>query len=65
MALSLEGAEYEPEQCPDLVRHLDDPKMVPLPFDSGKLVCPGAKRSNHVDKAVEDIYRITCRELSK
>jgi transcription initiation factor TFIID TATA-box-binding protein len=52
--LSLEE-ECEPEQFPGLVCRLDDPKVVPVPFGSGNLVCTEAKRPNDVDKAVEKI----------
>ncbi|MEF8848052.1 MAG: TATA-box-binding protein [Candidatus Thermoplasmatota archaeon] len=48
IAHSLEGSEYEPEQFPGLVYHLEKPKTAVLLFRSGKANITGAK---NVDQA--------------
>lgn len=55
ITLGLDKVEYEPEQFPGLVYHLDDPKVVILLFGSGKLVCTGAKKPQDVEAAVKKI----------
>ena len=52
IVFELGECEYEPEQFPGLVYRLDKPKVVFLIFNSGKLVCTGAKSEEDVDKAV-------------
>jgi len=49
---SLERTMYEPEQFPDLIYRMDDPRVVILIFASGKLVCTGAKNEEEVSVAV-------------
>jgi len=55
ITLGLDKVEYEPEQFPGLVYHLDEPKVVILLFGSGKLVCTGAKKPQDVEAAVKKI----------
>ncbi len=43
ITLTIDKVEYEPEQFPGLVYHLDKPKAAALIFGSGKIVCTGAK----------------------
>jgi transcription initiation factor TFIID TATA-box-binding protein len=43
LAVSLEGAEYEPETFPGLIYRLKVPKTATLLFSSGKAVCTGAR----------------------
>jgi transcription initiation factor TFIID TATA-box-binding protein len=43
ITIVLDKVEYEPEQFPGLVYHLDEPKAAALIFGSGKIVCTGAK----------------------
>jgi len=52
IALTLEGAEYEPEQFPGIVFRIKDPKTATLIFRSGKVVCTGAKSDVAVQKAI-------------
>ncbi len=52
---NLENAEYEPEQFPGLVYHLEEPKAAALIFGSGKIVCTGTKS---VEEAKRAIYKI-------
>ncbi len=44
--------DTEPEQFPDLIYRMDDPKVVFLVFSSGKLVCTGGKKEGEVHRAV-------------
>ncbi len=53
VAVSLKNIEYEPEQFPGLVFHLDRPKTAALIFGSGKIVCTGAKSIEMVHTAIE------------
>ena len=55
-ALWLETSMYEPEQFPGLIYRLADPKTVLLLFQSGNLVCTGAKTEQQVRKAVATTY---------
>jgi transcription initiation factor TFIID TATA-box-binding protein len=43
ITVTIDKVEYEPEQFPGLVYHLDEPKAAALIFGSGKIVCTGAK----------------------
>ena len=43
VALTLEGAEYEPEQFPGVIFRLKQPKTAILLFRSGKVVCTGGR----------------------
>lgn len=57
ISLSLEKVEYEPEQFPGLVYRLDKPKVVMLIFGSGKVVCTGARKSEDIELAVEQVTK--------
>jgi transcription initiation factor TFIID TATA-box-binding protein len=46
------GVEYRPEQFPGLVFRLKRPKTATLIFNSGKMVCTGAKSEKEVRRAV-------------
>lgn len=52
VAVALDNVEYEPEQFPGLVFHLDKPKTAALIFGSGKIVCTGAKSIEEVKEAI-------------
>ncbi|MCK5333582.1 MAG: TATA-box-binding protein, partial [Candidatus Aenigmarchaeota archaeon] len=49
--------EYEPEQFPGLVLRLDKPKVVFLLFNSGKIVCTGARSEETVEIAIKNLKR--------
>jgi transcription initiation factor TFIID TATA-box-binding protein len=49
LAFALEGAEYDPEQFPELVYRMKDPAVTLIMFSSGKIICKGAR-------SVDDIY---------
>jgi len=46
------GVEYRPEQFPGLVLRLKRPKTATLIFNSGKMVCTGAKSEKESRRAV-------------
>jgi transcription initiation factor TFIID TATA-box-binding protein len=55
IALSLDGAEYEPEQFPGVIYRLKDPKTAILLFSSGKVVCTGGKSMNQVNESIRRV----------
>ena len=54
---SYPGVEYRPEQFPGLVFRLKKPKTATLIFNSGKMVCTGAKSEKEAKRAVMKIIR--------
>ncbi len=55
MAATLPNTEYNPEQFPGLVLRIREPKTSALIFNSGKIVCTGARTIENVDKAMVKI----------
>jgi transcription initiation factor TFIID TATA-box-binding protein len=55
ITVAIDKVEYEPEQFPGLVYHLDEPKAAALIFGSGKIVCTGAKSIEEAKIAIEKI----------
>ncbi len=53
----LGNCEYEPEQFPGLVYRMEDPQVVFLIFNSGRLVCTGARSRKEVEEAVEKLKK--------
>ncbi|UCE43920.1 MAG: TATA-box-binding protein [Candidatus Bathyarchaeota archaeon] len=51
------GVEYRPEQFPGLVFRLKRPKTATLIFNSGKMVCTGAKSEKESRKAVKKVVK--------
>ena len=51
------GVEYRPEQFPGLVFRLKRPKTATLIFNSGKMVCTGAKSEIESKRAVMKVVR--------
>ena len=51
-ARTLPRSIYEPEQFPGIIHRLIHPKTVILLFASGKLVCTGAKKTQHIHESV-------------
>ena len=51
------GVEYRPEQFPGLVFRLKRPKTATLIFNSGKMVCTGAKKEEDVYEAVTKLHK--------
>jgi transcription initiation factor TFIID TATA-box-binding protein len=54
---SFPGAEYRPEQFPGLVFRLKRPKTATLIFNSGKMVCTGAKSEQEAGRAVMNVVK--------
>ena len=57
IALTLEGADYEPEQFPGLIYRLKEPKTATLLFRSGKVVCTGARTIEDVKVAIRKVAK--------
>jgi transcription initiation factor TFIID TATA-box-binding protein len=51
------NVEYRPEQFPGLVFRLKKPKTATLIFNSGKMVCTGAKSERQAKKAVRKVIQ--------
>jgi transcription initiation factor TFIID TATA-box-binding protein len=51
------GAEYHPEQFPGLVFRLKRPKTATLIFNSGKMVCTGAKSGKESRTAILKVVK--------
>ncbi len=54
-ALLLDNSMYEPEQFPGLIYRISEPKTVLLLFQSGNIVCTGAKKEEFVLDAVKRV----------
>jgi transcription initiation factor TFIID TATA-box-binding protein len=54
---SYPGVEYRPEQFPGLVFRLKRPKTATLIFNSGKMVCTGAKSEKESRRAVMTVVK--------
>jgi len=54
---SYPGVEYRPEQFPGLVFRIKRPKTATLIFNSGKMVCTGAKSEKEARKAVMSVIK--------
>src|SRR4030043_1321506 len=54
---SFPGVEYHPEQFPGLVFRLKIPKTATLIFNSGKMVCTGAKSEKKARRAVMTVVK--------
>ncbi|TET19061.1 TATA-box-binding protein [Candidatus Bathyarchaeota archaeon] len=54
---SFPGVEYRPEQFPGLVFRLKKPKTATLIFNSGKMVCTGAKSEKMARRAVMKVVK--------
>ena len=54
---SYPGVEYRPEQFPGLVFGLKRPKTATLIFNSGKMVCTGAKSEKESRRAVMKVIK--------
>jgi transcription initiation factor TFIID TATA-box-binding protein len=54
---TLENAIFEPEQFPDLIFRMKEPKIEVLLFSSGKLVCT-AKTKEDVYNAIQQLHAL-------
>lgn len=55
VALTLDGAESEPEQFPGVIFRLKSPKTAILLFRSGKVVCTGGKSMRQVETSIATV----------
>ena len=55
IAAKLEGAEYDRDRFPGLIYRLSEPKTAMLLFESGKIVCTGAKGVDQVHEAIHKV----------
>ena len=55
VSLTLDGAEYEPDQFPGVIYRLQEPKTAILLFHSGKVVCTGGKSMRQVEESVRRV----------
>ena len=51
------GVEYRPEQFPGLVFRLKKPKTATLIFNSGKMVCTGARSEAEARRAIMNVVK--------
>jgi transcription initiation factor TFIID TATA-box-binding protein len=61
IAATMPNVEFDPEQFPGLVYRLKKPKTATLIFNTGKMVCTGAKSEKDAKRAVHKIVK-TLRE---
>jgi len=54
---SFPGVEYRPERFPGLVFRIRRPKTATLIFNSGKMVCTGAKSEQEARRAVMNVVK--------
>ncbi len=57
IAATMPNVEFDPEQFPGLVYRLKKPKTATLIFNSGKMVCTGAKSEKEAKRAVHKIVK--------
>lgn len=58
IALSLPGAEYEPDRFPGLIYRMPEPRTAVLLFRSGKVVCTGGKSMKQVTDSIQTVSRL-------
>ena len=57
IAATMPNVEFDPEQFPGLVYRLKKPKTATLIFNTGKMVCTGAKSAKESKRAVHKIVK--------
>lgn len=61
ISLTLDRTIYEPEVFPGLIYKVEEPKVCFLLFNSGKIICTGAKYNKDIATAVRDLA-VTLRD---
>lgn len=56
LAGDLEATDYDPDNFPGVVYRMHDPKAAALIFNSGKVVCTGARSIDNVKTALEHVF---------
>jgi len=57
IAQQLPNCEYNPDRFPGVICRLDDPKIVILLFNNGKMMCTAARSMEDVQVAFEFVAR--------
>ena len=57
LGFDFKNTEYEPEQFPGLIYRMDEPKLVFLLFSSGRIVCVGARKINHIKIGIKKLIK--------
>lgn len=57
LAKNVPGIEYNPENFPGAVYRIRELKLAMLIFNSGKLICTGAKSRKDIEAAVENVVK--------
>jgi transcription initiation factor TFIID TATA-box-binding protein len=63
IATKLENAEYDPESFPGLIYTKDDPKIIILLFDSGKIICNGTESEDILTAIDEMTNKLSSLEI--
>jgi transcription initiation factor TFIID TATA-box-binding protein len=58
IAATMPNVEFDPERFPGLVYRLKSPKTATLVFNTGKMVCTGAKSEKEARRAVHKIVKL-------
>jgi transcription initiation factor TFIID TATA-box-binding protein len=58
IAATMPDVEFDPERFPGLVYRLKSPKTATLVFNTGKMVCTGAKSEKEARRAVHKIVKL-------
>ncbi|NPA86621.1 MAG: TATA-box-binding protein [Candidatus Diapherotrites archaeon] len=58
LAESMENVEYEPEQFPGVIIHMNGGNPTILLFKNGKLICAGAKSEKEIEEAIEKLEKM-------
>jgi transcription initiation factor TFIID TATA-box-binding protein len=58
IAATMPDVEFDPERFPGLVYRLKSPKTATLVFNTGKMVCTGAKSEKEARRAVHKIIKL-------
>lgn len=68
MEIGLEGAEYNKTKFPGLVYRIDNPRVAFLIFNSGKVVCTGARSPENSRIAIinlaNELTSIGCKDIN-
>ena len=64
LSKNVKAVDYEPEQFPGAIFKVYDPKAALLLFNSGKIICTGAKTPEDVKKAVNHAVMLVKKYMS-
>lgn len=53
LRVAISNIEYEPEQFPEAILKINEPKVSMLLFKNGKIICAGAKREHLLEKGLK------------